>query len=98
VSRADDARLDDIVAIGTEVASIVARGRSAYDADIALRRAVERCLELVGEASKALSESAPGRQGAVFGRRYSSMRTAARSATWGPITSWRNRRWSGCSS
>ncbi|MGH9271910.1 MAG: HepT-like ribonuclease domain-containing protein [Ilumatobacteraceae bacterium] len=52
MTRADDKRLDDIV----EVAAIVARGRAAFDSDIALRRAVERCLEIIGEASKALSD------------------------------------------
>jgi uncharacterized protein with HEPN domain len=38
-----------------EIASIVERGREAFDADVALRRAIERCLEIIGEASKAIS-------------------------------------------
>jgi hypothetical protein len=38
-----------------EIAVIVQRGRDAFDADVALRRAVERCLEIIGEASKAIS-------------------------------------------
>lgn len=38
-----------------EIAAIVARGRAAFDADVVLRRAVERCLEILGEASKAVS-------------------------------------------
>lgn len=54
MSRSDDKRLDDIVAVSDEMAAIVARGRDAFDADIALRRAVERCLEILGEAAKAL--------------------------------------------
>jgi uncharacterized protein with HEPN domain len=38
-----------------EIAAIVQRGRDAFDADVVLRRAVERCLEIIGEASKAMS-------------------------------------------
>lgn len=38
-----------------EIASIVDRGRSAFDSDVVLRRAVERCLEIMGEAAKAVS-------------------------------------------
>ncbi len=34
---------------------VVERGRSAFDADIVLRRAMERSLEIVGEAAKSLS-------------------------------------------
>ena len=32
-----------------EIAAIVERGRGAYDQDVALRRAIERCLEFLGE-------------------------------------------------
>lgn len=38
-----------------EIASIVQRGRSEFDSDVVLRRAVERCLEIMGEASKSVS-------------------------------------------
>jgi len=38
-----------------EIADITARGRAAFDHDVALRRAVERCLEIVGAASKSVS-------------------------------------------
>jgi uncharacterized protein with HEPN domain len=55
VSRPDDKRLDDIVEATIEIADIVARGRAAFDEDVALRRAMERCLEIVGEAAKSLS-------------------------------------------
>jgi hypothetical protein len=37
VSRPDDKRLDDIVEATTESADIVARGRAAFDDDVALR-------------------------------------------------------------
>lgn len=40
-----------------EVASVVLRGKPAFDADVVLRRAVERCLEIMGEASKAMSST-----------------------------------------
>jgi uncharacterized protein with HEPN domain len=55
VSRPDDKRLDDILEATSEIGDIVARGRAAFDEDVALRRAMERCLELVGEAAKSLS-------------------------------------------
>lgn len=38
-----------------EIASIVERGRGAFDSDVVVRRAVERCLEIMGEAAKAVS-------------------------------------------
>ena len=34
---------------------ITGRGRAAFDADVAQRRAIERCLEILGEAAKAVS-------------------------------------------
>ena len=39
----------------SEVADVVGRGRIAYDHDVALRRALERCLEILGESSKMVS-------------------------------------------
>jgi uncharacterized protein with HEPN domain len=38
-----------------EIAAIVERGRPAFDDDVVLRRAVERCLEIIGEAAKSVS-------------------------------------------
>jgi uncharacterized protein with HEPN domain len=55
VSRADAHRLADTVMAADEIAVIVARGRTAFDDDVVLRRAVERCLEIMGEASKTVS-------------------------------------------
>jgi len=54
VTRADDKRLDDILAAAAEIADIVGRGKNKFDDDVALRRALERCLEIIGEAAKAL--------------------------------------------
>jgi len=56
VTRPDDKRLDDILATATEVADIVSRGKNKFDDDVALRRALERCLEIIGEAAKALGD------------------------------------------
>ena len=44
-----------MVMAADEIASIVARGRAAFDDDVVLRRAIERCLEILGEASKTVS-------------------------------------------
>jgi uncharacterized protein with HEPN domain len=55
VSRSDAHRLADMVMAIDEIAAIVARGRPAFDDDVVLRRAVERCLEIIGEAAKSVS-------------------------------------------
>lgn len=38
-----------------EIASVVERGRPLFDEDVVLRRAMERSLEIIGEAAKSLS-------------------------------------------
>ena len=45
----------DMLMAAEEITDITARGRAAYDSDVALRRAIERCLEIIGEAAKAVS-------------------------------------------
>ena len=55
MSRSDAHRLADMLMAADEIAAIVRRGRHAFDSDVVLRRAVERCLEIIGEASKAVS-------------------------------------------
>lgn len=55
MSRADAHRVADMVMAADEIAAIVARGRTAFDDDVVLRRAIERCLEIMGEASKTVS-------------------------------------------
>ncbi len=55
MSRSDVHRLADMLMAADEIAAIVQRGRDAFDEDVVLRRAVERCLEIIGEASKAMS-------------------------------------------
>jgi uncharacterized protein with HEPN domain len=56
VSRGDDLRIADIVAAADDLATLVGRGRDAFDADPFLQRAAERLLEIIGEAAKAVSD------------------------------------------
>lgn len=60
MTRADTQRIDDMLSATSEIADIVSRGRDAYDHDIALRRAVERCLEILGESSKMVGADTRG--------------------------------------
>ena len=53
MTRADTQGIDDMLQAMSEIADIVSRGRVAFDHDIALRRAVERCLEILGESRPA---------------------------------------------
>lgn len=55
MSRSDAHRLADMLMAADEIAAIVQRGRTAFDKDTALRRALERCLEIFGEAAKSIS-------------------------------------------
>jgi uncharacterized protein with HEPN domain len=48
----------DILEAADEVASLVAAGKGVWDTDRVRRLAVERLLEIVGEAARALSEQA----------------------------------------
>jgi len=56
VTRSDDKRLDDIRRMCALVAGLVARGRPAFEADEALWLALERAIEVAGEAATQLSE------------------------------------------
>jgi uncharacterized protein with HEPN domain len=56
LSRSDEDRLSDILEAAGEIAALVAAGRDVWDGDRVRRLAVERLLEMVGEASRALSE------------------------------------------
>jgi uncharacterized protein with HEPN domain len=55
VSRSDLHRLEDMLMAADEIAQIVHRGRAEFDSDPVFRRALERCLEILGEASKGVS-------------------------------------------
>jgi uncharacterized protein with HEPN domain len=56
VSRSDDERVADILEAADELALVVAVGRQAFVASALHRRAAERLLEIIGEASTALSD------------------------------------------
>lgn len=60
MTRSDDQRLADIVEAGDHLAALVADGRSAFDRDWMRQRASERLLEIIGEASNALTEEFRG--------------------------------------
>jgi uncharacterized protein with HEPN domain len=61
LTRSEEERLADIVEACREVAALVARGREAFDNDRAVALAVERLLEVIGEAANALAESTRSR-------------------------------------
>ena len=56
MTRGDDLRLADIRAAGHTIATLVARGRGAFDSDPAIQLALERLIEIIGEAAGALQE------------------------------------------
>jgi uncharacterized protein with HEPN domain len=56
VSRRDDERVADILDAADEVAEIIAPGRDAWDKDRIRQLAVERLLEIIGEAANSLTE------------------------------------------
>lgn len=56
MSRSDDLRLADIIEQCELVAELTSRGREEFDHDPAVRPAIERGLESIGEAASALSE------------------------------------------
>jgi uncharacterized protein with HEPN domain len=51
VSRRDDERVADILDAASEIAEIIELGRDAWDKDRIRRLAVERLLEIIGEAA-----------------------------------------------
>jgi len=58
LSRADDLRIADVLEAAQQLATLVAGGRGAFDTDWMRQRATERLLEIIGEASNAVGESA----------------------------------------
>lgn len=57
MSRRDDERIADIVDAAGEIAEITALGRDAWDKERIRQLAVERLLEIIGEAASSLSEN-----------------------------------------
>lgn len=56
MSRSDEKRLDDIRDMCAKVASLVERGRPAVEADELLWLAMERAIEIAGEAATRVGE------------------------------------------
>lgn len=65
MTRTDDERLQDILEACAELAELVARGHGEFARDRAVRLAIERLLEIVGEAANALSQEMRDRFRAV---------------------------------
>ena len=61
MSRSDDERVADILEAAAEVGALVASGREEWDGDRTRRLAVERLLEIIGEAARALSDEGRSR-------------------------------------
>jgi len=55
MSRSDEQRLDDMREMCARIERLVGRGRIAFDEDDALQPAIERSLEVLGEAANAVS-------------------------------------------
>lgn len=56
MTRTDEKRLDDIRDMCAKVASLVQRGRAAVEADELLWLALERAIEIAGEAATQVSQ------------------------------------------
>jgi hypothetical protein len=56
VSRRDDERVADILDVASEIGEVIELGRDAWDKDRIRQLAVERLLEIIGEAANSLSE------------------------------------------
>jgi len=62
VTRSDQHRSADLLDAADELGLIVERGRDAFDTDPIPRRAAERLLEIVDEATKLLDEGTAGQR------------------------------------
>jgi uncharacterized protein with HEPN domain len=56
VSRRDEERIADILDAAREIAEVIEFGRDAWDKDRIRQLAVERLLEIIGEAANSLSD------------------------------------------
>ena len=74
MSRSDDERISDIVEAADELAGVVGVGREAFLSSALRVRAAERLLEIIGEASNALSDEYKMRHDDVAWRDISALR------------------------
>lgn len=56
MTRSDDQRVADIIDAADRIGVIVTRGKEAWDRDAFSQLAVERLLEIIGEAARAMTE------------------------------------------
>ncbi|HEX8802747.1 MAG TPA: HepT-like ribonuclease domain-containing protein [Acidimicrobiales bacterium] len=74
MSRSESERLDDMREECDRIGRLVARGRAAFDGDEAVRLAVERSLEIIGEAANMIGDETRGRHSDVDWRRITRFR------------------------
>ncbi|HVM20238.1 MAG TPA: HepT-like ribonuclease domain-containing protein [Egibacteraceae bacterium] len=55
MTRADEQRIADMLEVATHISELVQRGHDAFTRDIAVRFAIERLLEILGEAASAVA-------------------------------------------
>ena len=67
MSRRDDERVADILDAASEIGEATELGRDAWDKDRIRQPAVERLLEIIGEAANSLSEEFRAQHPAVTG-------------------------------
>jgi uncharacterized protein with HEPN domain len=79
VSRRDDQRVADILDAADEIAEVIGLGRDAWDKDRIRQLAVERLLEIIGEAANSLSEEFRSRHPAIPWRDIIGLHDARRS-------------------
>lgn len=65
MTRSDEERIADILEACEELADLVAVSKERFDADRTLQLAIERLLEIIGEASNALADETRSRFGDV---------------------------------
>ena len=74
MSRRDDERVADILDAASDIAGIIEPGRDAWDKDRVRQLAVERLLEIIGEAANSLSEELRARHPGIPWRDIIGMR------------------------
>ncbi len=74
MSRSDNLRLLDIIDAADEMSAIVSEGHDAFIASLVSQRAIERLLEIIGEAVNQLSEETKSSFNGVEWRDISNLR------------------------
>lgn len=74
MTRDDEQRIADMLEVADQIDELVRRGRFAFDSDIAVRFAIERMLEILGEAANSVSPTTRARLPEVPWRDVSRLR------------------------